>query len=197
MKVSIADYLHDPVKNHQDLKIPFRNDGVANPFGIRTLNRNAGKYDDILGVWWVESDGLVTMTSVLGTVDPGSHYLENPTNRKRGTLVLAAGHYPLVFKVGNFRNEPALLQQGYSPFKFHLDNNRDAKIDLTSQILSGWKGVHWHRPFESGEDIGLSSAGCQVTADVKEHRAIMKRISDRSIIRDNEKFVDYSLFEEK
>lgn len=197
MKIETSEFLHDPRKVLTNLKIPFRTGGIANPFGIRSLNRIAGKYDDILGVWWIDPDGLVTMTTVLGTVDPGFHYLKNPTNQSRGTLILAAGHYDLAFKVGIFRNEPALLQQGFTPFRFHTDNNKDDKIDLTSNMISGWQGVHWHRPFASGENIGLSSAACQVTANLDQHRAIMKRIFDRSIIRNGEKFVDYTLLEQK
>lgn len=197
MKIDTAEFLHNPRKVLTSLNVPFRNDGSANPFGIRSLSRVAGKYDDILGAWWVEPDGLVTMTTVLGTVDPGSHYLKNPTNPNRGTLILAAGHYNLAFKVGSFRNEPALLQQGFTPFRFHVDNNKDDKIDLTNNMISGWQGVHWHRPFASGENIGLSSAACQVTADLSEHRAIMKRIFDRSVTRNGEKFLDYTLLEQR
>lgn len=197
MKVDIGDYLYNPINVHNSLKIPFRENGIANPFGIRTLNRKAGKYDDILGVWWIEKDGLITMTTVKGTVDPGSFYLANPTNPGRGTLVLAAGHYNLAFKVGTFRNEPALLQQGFTAFKFHLDNDKDTNVDLTDKTLSGWQGVHWHRPFASGDDIGKSSAGCQVTADLVEHRAIMKRIFDRTVVVNGQGFVDYTLLEQR
>lgn len=197
LDIDTAEFLAHPREVLAKLGVPFRTDGSANPFGIRGPSRVAGTYDDILGVWWVEPDGLVSMTTISGTVDPGSHYLRNPTNPNRGTLVLASGHYNLVFKVGVFRNEPALLQQGFTPFTFHLDTNRDDKIDLTDKMISGWHGVHWHRPFGSGDQIGLSSAGCQVSADLEEHRAIMQQISNRAIVRNGEKFVDYTLLQQK
>ena len=136
-----------------------KGDYNLNIFGIREKERRAGKYDDTIGVCYYVG-GKPVFHCWPATTDPGLYYLENPINLE-GCAILAPGQYRSAYKLGLHKNKyPALVQA--RPVGVYRDSSRDSRLDPIGRVTSGFFGINIHQPFGKSDEIGLSSAGCQV-----------------------------------
>lgn len=131
-----------------------------NLFGIRSPERRAGEFDDLLGVAYrPDVDGqpapLWDLRLWPATVDPDPRYLLSPIN-PRGTAILVPGQYRGSHAIGwhrasSPRGHEALVQVA----KVHVyrDSNRDETLDWSGDEHAGFYGINIHRPG--------GSAGCQ------------------------------------
>lgn len=136
-------------------------------FGIRSPQRVANAFDDLLGAAWVCEEGLWNLAYWPGTTDPGTYWLEHPS-RVEGTAILVEGQYLDTWMLGPHGDPPyeALVQWG-GTVKVYRDDNRDNILDMDPDtIMEGWFGIQLHRSTASGEstEVNKWSAGCQVHA---------------------------------
>lgn len=132
-----------------------------NIFGIRAPYRDAGKYDDIIGVIYKELENKnFILKTWPATTDPGRYYLKKPMN-KQGTAILAPGQYRSAYKLGKHRGRYQALIQS-KQVTVYRDNNRDYTLD-NKNTDTGFFGINIHHSGNNkSDDIGLNSAGCQV-----------------------------------
>lgn len=136
-----------------------------NPFGIRSSENVAGKWNDLIGLAYTSEIGKEVVWSTTGTTDSGLFYLLNPMNIN-GCGAIVPGQYQNVYKKGyhkNNKNHPALIQ--IRPFKSYRDNTKDSVYEYNpNTIESGMQGANLHRALYSGEaeEVGNHSAMCQV-----------------------------------
>lgn len=170
-----------------------------NIFGIRSNNRKAGMYDDVLG-YAIITNGKPEIFIAQGTTDPGIPYLENPQSTK-GCAILVAGQYRGAYTVGwhgnnnpNFRHK-ALIQ--CAPMKVYRDNDKDEILDFdAATIQEGIFGINIHRGSKAltSSEIGKYSAGCQVFKSAAVFEDFMKVVEKSAGMYGN-KFT-YTLFNE-
>jgi len=135
-----------------------------NLFGIRSKDRTANVFNDVIGVMYLESGGWCSFMFP-ATTDPGLYWRENPSNVE-GVAVLAPGQYLGAYRIGSHRGYPALQQ--HKPVKVFRDNDRDPLLDLRpSTIREGMYRINIHRasPTSASPFVNRWSAGCQVLAD--------------------------------
>ena len=149
-------------------------DGQINLIGVRSSNREAGKFDDHIHLAWVE-DGLWSHRTYPATTDPGIPWLEDGPDK--GTAILCPGSWP-VYKFDNHQGRVGYrtLCQRAGSVKVYRDKDGDAILDLNhDSIDEGWFGVNIHHSGGSGthpisdldaenKSVGRYSAGCQVFA---------------------------------
>lgn len=136
-------------------------------FGIRSPNRQAGMFDDTLGVCWTEGDGFWRCEYWPGTTDPGVVWLENP-GKEAGTAILKEGQYIDCWQIGLHRGEYEALKQ-CSPVEVYRDANRDDNLDLDpNNVHQGLYGINIHAATRKAggrsTQVHRWSAGCQVHA---------------------------------
>lgn len=137
-------------------------------FGIRAPNRNANAFDDLLGATWVDDKGVRQHRFWIGTTDPGTYWLLNPTNRL-GTAILVEGQYTNVWTIDKHAGKYDALCQRAGEVKVYRDNSLDNKHDLDPKsIVSGYFGINIHAatqvPGGTSTSVDKWSAGCQVHA---------------------------------
>jgi len=131
-----------------------------NLFGIRNSNGKANSFDDFIGVFYLW-DRTWRGHFWPGTVDPGLHWLENPSNVK-GTAVLCPGQYPGAYEIGKHRGKYDALVQTNAPVKVWRDPNRDKHIDTWGEVDKGFFGINIHKAGKVSTKVDKWSAGCQV-----------------------------------
>lgn len=167
----------------KEYKFFYNGEFNLNIFGIRAKNGQPNKFDDIIGLAYLDEFGKDVVKLYKATTDPGRYYLLNPININ-GTAILAEGQYRGAFKLGLHKSEYAALVQ-VKELKVYRDRNRDANLDLDKDhIEEGIFGINIHRAsmFETKEEVGKWSAGCQViqsTTDFKEFIEICKKQNSR------------------
>ena len=137
----------------------------VNLLGIRSRAREAGVFDDLVGVVYRDHRGSWVEAFYAATTDPGLYWLQNPT-RIAGTAILAPGQYRGAYELGLHRGRyQALVQRG--PVDVFRDGNRDATLDAVGELHRGYFGINIHRASSSRAStrVGRWSAGCQVVAD--------------------------------
>lgn len=138
-----------------------------NIFGVRSANIRAGKFDDWLGVFWMNWDKNKWEYYVWkATTDPGIYYLKNPMN-VRGTAILVEGQYRSSHRIGLHKNKyTALVQAG--TVRVYRDSNKDDILDMDpDSIQQGAFDINIHRAnaYKASSSVDKWSAGCQVIAD--------------------------------
>lgn len=144
-------------------------------FGYRSPEREANRFDDLLGVAWTEN-GEWRIETFPGTTDPGTYWLENPS-RVEGTAVLVPDQYRDTWRIDLHAGKYPALCQRSGPVRVYRDGDRDNEIDLNpSTIQSGYFGINIHRSSASGESTQVDrwSAGCQVFARVADFDRVME-----------------------
>ncbi len=141
-----------------------------NIIGVRSITREANKFDDWLYVVYKdESDEWVQLKFQI-TTDPGLYHLQNPS-RVEGTAILVAGQYRSSHKLGLHRGKyEALTQVG--KVRVYRDNTKDREIDLEAETYqNGYFGINIHRSNATRESTQVDkwSAGCQVFANPNEY----------------------------
>lgn len=135
-----------------------------NLFGIRSKNRRANRFDDLVGFMYLENGRWICYVFP-ATTDPGSYWLEEP-GRVDGTAILVPGQYRGAYKVGTHKGYAALQQQ--KPVKVYRDADRDEILDMDpATIQEGLFGINIHRAHATHASplVNKWSAGCQVLAD--------------------------------
>jgi hypothetical protein len=134
-----------------------------NIVGIRSSNRVAGLFDDLLCCFFVGPQGHWNYFAWPGTTDPGDYWLKN-LGREDGTAILKPGQYRSKYAIGKHRNQyTALVQVG--TVTVIRDADRDSELDVDSSTeTTGVFGINIHRATSKGESkiVGKWSAGCQV-----------------------------------
>lgn len=156
-------------------RIYWRGDHHLVLFGFRSPEREANRFDDLLGVAWTE-DGEWKVETFRGTTDPGTYWLENPS-RVEGTAVLVPDSYRDVWRIDLHAGKYPALCQRSGPVRVYRDANRDDRIDTDSDsIQTGYFGINIHRSSASGESTQVDrwSAGCQVFARVADFDRVME-----------------------
>lgn len=134
-----------------------------NIVGIRSPERRAGQFDDLITVFARQSNEWL-FWAFPATTDPGSYWLERPM-AKMGTAILAPGQYRGAFQIGQHQGKYEALVQA-SPLTVHRDADRDTELDTDGQTETGMFGINLHCAAWKGESVqvGKWSAGCQVIA---------------------------------
>lgn len=137
-------------------------------FGIRAENRGSNSFDDTLGCAWTDEDGLWRCEYWPGTTDPGTYYLEHPSN-SAGCAILVADQYIDTWMLGMHRGKYEALCQLGNKVSVYRDASGDVKLDLDpGTIVSGYFGINLHAAtqVDGGESTQVNkwSAGCQVHA---------------------------------
>mgnify|MGYP003657172885 FL=1 len=136
----------------------------VNLIGVRSVSREANKFDDHLhlcyqtGGRWVEH--VYTITT-----DPGTYWLANPSNVD-GTAILVPGQYRGAYAIGLHRGKyEALVQAG--KVAVYRDGDRDNVLDPDVPAEWGHYGINIHRASAHRTSTAVEkwSAGCQVFAD--------------------------------
>ena len=137
-------------------------------FGVRSPNRDANSFDDMLGCAYVDDEGLWKVHYWPGTTDPGTYWLENPSNPK-GTAILKAGQYLDAWKIDLHAGKYQALCQRAGEVTVYRDSSGDDKLDLDpGSTTTGYFGINLHaatqRPDGISTQVDKWSAGCQVHA---------------------------------
>jgi hypothetical protein len=169
-----------------------RGDYNLNLFGIRSSNKRAGFFDDIIGVAYKVNNQWQLLTWS-GTVDCGDYYLKNPMHPD-GSAFMCEGQYKGLWFLGSFHNRPALIQKAH--VKYYRDNNRDEIIDLDPDtITEGNIGLFFHSHMQLNpiaDIVANSSAGCQVLKSDKDFSTLIGLCVQSSAIYGNS--FTYTLF---
>jgi hypothetical protein len=133
-----------------------------NIVGIRSKNQRAGKFDDLLFVFWKYQNKWYSRQYKI-TTDPGWYYLQH-TLSPFGRAILKPGQYPGMWQIGLHRGKYKALIQ-VRPCVVLRDNDKDKDLDFNvKKEEKGLFGINLHRALKdiTTEDIGPHSAGCQV-----------------------------------
>ena len=173
-----------------------------NIVGIRTPANEAGKFNDMLELWY-RVGGAWRCDAYPITTDPGVYYLEHPL-RLDGTAILHPGQYRGAYKLGKHRGYSALVQ--CAPVRVWRDADRNGTVDIKPDDngTAGNYGINIHAsdsdPFDAhdkergaGGSVGRWSAGCQVFANSSDYRKFMATIEE-SAARYGDRFT-YTLIE--
>ena len=172
-------------------------------FGIRTgvksdlrkvkVDQSGDRFDDFVGVLYLDSTGRRQMHLFPATTDPGLYYLLNPLN-PLGAAILTPGHHKGMWMRGRHRTYSAFRQK--APVTVYRDRNKDRYLDMGpgERMDPGIHYINLHRANRSGQTptVGRHSAGCQVVADAA-HLDILKRLADEQIRRYGVNSFSYSL----
>ena len=132
----------------------------VNVIGVRSVVRIANKFDDWMYLVYQDDDGEWIEKVYPITTDPGTYWLENPSNVD-GTAMLAPGEYK--YKLGLHPRKDgyeALVQAG--EVAVYRDNDGDNILDPTKGPFWGWFGINIHHAGTDSSQVNKWSAGCQV-----------------------------------
>ena len=137
-------------------------------FGVRSPERKADAFDDMLGCAYINDDGLWEVFYWPGTTDPGTYWLENPS-KAAGCAILVEGQYLDTWKIDLHGGKYEALCQRAGEVKVYRDPSKDDKLDLDpSTITTGYYGINLHAAtrteHQTSTVVGKWSAGCQVHA---------------------------------
>ena len=184
---------------YKSLGYPFHEDGKLNLFGVRSLDMEAGTFNDILGVHLVYK-GRDTLILHPGTVDPGSYYFNNPINPE-GTAVMKFQYVDDMYQEGLHKGYPALRQVRPAYFyritkeEWVKDGGREIKLEGKKLIFDIiYANMHRASQWNVVYDIGLYSAACQVRQVNKDHLQLMQMVKN---IKGSQKRFWYALFGEQ
>jgi hypothetical protein len=134
-----------------------------NLFGIRAVDNDDNRFNDVVGVMYPTKDGWVCF-QFPATTDPGLYWREHPLNVD-GTAILKPGQYRGAYKVGKHKGYTALQQK--KPLTVYRDADGDAELDFDVPTQDGMFGINIHRAnnHRASTVVDKWSAGCQVVAD--------------------------------
>ena len=102
----------------------------VNIVGIRSSSRTAGKFDDWITLFWMDSGtNDWVFHCFAATTDPSARYMKMPLRavRRKGTAVLKPGQYRGAYRVGKHRGRYTALVL--------LSHKRHTIYSTSSQIL--------------------------------------------------------------
>ena len=152
-----------------------------NLFGIRSTNRTANQFDDLIGCAYL--DGRTWRVQYWpSTTDPGTLNGELATHNPKGAAILAPGQYRGAYKIGpHGSTKYAALTQRGAEVTVYRDATGDGVLNLDPDTLeTGWFGINIHassmRPYADEKNTAKVrnwSEGCQVHATTAGFRAMM------------------------
>ena len=173
-------------------------------FGIRDHNRTDNKFNDVMGIVYIDDAGKWNLHQFAATTDPGWKTLQKPypdAKRKGGTAILKAGQYidtwvPTIHR----ENYRALGQAKAVPV--YRDPNLDTILDLDSETLDdGLHGINLHaswsgknRRIIDASNVDGQSAGCQVFK-TREGFGTMMALVDVQIEKTKSRRFSYTLLD--
>ena len=151
-----------------------------NIIGIRnsaTANMVTNKFDDTITLSY-KVDGEWQYHEFDCTTDPGTHWVENCINDKKGVAILKPGQYPKSHKIRKHQGRYEALGQ-QNPVTVYRDNNRDDVYNLNQENTdTGLFGINIHRATKyagkKSSQVDKWSAGCQVIAANDDYTKFMK-----------------------
>ena len=147
----------------------------ANLVGIRSSNRQAGKFDDLFVSMTKSKSGWSFWTAEF-TTDPGLHFLKNNLLNSEGCAILVPGQYRDVYKIDKHRGAYDALCQRNGEVKIYRDANRNDILDFSpNKIREGHFGINIHKDSSGGSSniVFRASAGCQVFRYVADFNRMM------------------------
>jgi hypothetical protein len=180
------DLTPEPIKilKKKKLKVFENGDYDLNIVGIRSKNRKAGKFDDLITCSF-KINGVWQFRAWRATTDPSLYWLKSKRANKKGTAILKAGQYIGAYCLDKHRGKYLALCQRKAKVTVIRDSTKDETLDIPGEDGklkkgtiedSGFFGINIHRSLSASElerldleieerEIGPFSAGCQVFAD--------------------------------
>jgi len=159
----------------------------VNIVGVRnslTKNKVTNAFDDLMTLSY-KIDGEWQYHEFDCTTDPGTHYMDSPILKSKGTAILKPGQYPKSHKIRKHQGRYEALGQ-QNNVTVYRDNNRDDMYNLnTENTDTGLFGINIHRATKyagkKSSQVDKWSAGCQVIAandDWTKFMKIMRKARD-------------------
>jgi hypothetical protein len=144
-----------------------------NIVGIRNHSLVPNVFNDTINAVHKDDMGEWQLRSYPATTDPGTYWLDNPSN-PLGTAILKAGQYIGSHIMGLHRGKYMALVQR-NPVTVIRDSKRNGTLDFSGKEETGLFGINIHRAMEAGvtKSIDRYSAGCQVFANAADFAAFM------------------------
>ena len=152
-----------------------------NLFGIRSKNRTANEFDDLIGCAYL--DGKTWRVQYWpATTDPGTLNGKLATKNPKGAAILAPGQYRGAYEIGPHGSSGyTALVQRCGPVTVFRDNTGDTRLDFNRDTLeSGYFGINIHAssmdPYGDEKEttqVSNWSEGCQVHATSAGFRSMM------------------------
>tara|TARA_R110001599_G_scaffold235050_1_gene434277 strand:+ start:1050 stop:1637 length:588 start_codon:yes stop_codon:yes gene_type:complete len=135
-----------------------------NLFGIRSIDKSAETFNDLLGCAYKEADGSEWRVAYwTATTDAGLYWLENPMNVDGTAALVANRQYRGVYKLGKHQGKYEALVQSGAPVAVYRDSDESKSYDYDpSTITEGYFGINIHKAGKVSTQVGKWSAGCQV-----------------------------------
>jgi hypothetical protein len=160
----------------------------VNIVGVRnslTKNKVTNAFDDLMTLSY-KIDGEWQYHEFDCTTDPGTHYMDSPILKSKGTAILKPGQYPKSHKIRKHQGRYEALGQ-QNNVTVYRDNNRDDMYNLNSENTdTGLFGINIHRATKyagkKSSQVDRWSAGCQVLAandDWTKFMKIMRKARDK------------------
>jgi GH24 family phage-related lysozyme (muramidase) len=138
-----------------------------NADGTTNGNRH-NAWDDLRVIWQVVGGKVSIIFKCSATTEPGAYWTDHPMNAD-GAFHIALG-YQAVWVMGSYHGHRALVEA--LPITGTRDKLKDYKREGKTYV--GDFGVHIHAGYNyKVDDIGRSSAGCQVIRLVEDHDTFM------------------------
>ena len=179
-------------RGHVTFSRPFE----LNIVGVRANTIVPNNFDDIINVFYKNSQGVWIYQSFKGTTDPGTYWLKNPMN-PQGTAILKEGQYKGSHAIGLHRGKYTALVQR-KPLTVMRDYDRNAVLDFfNGKEDTGLFGINIHRASVAGTTkyVDQFSAGCQVFASVADFNVFMQLCERHRQLYGNE--FTYTLIDER
>jgi hypothetical protein len=143
------------------------------PFELNIVGIRNHVFNDTINAVYKDDKGEWQLRSYPATTDPGTYWLDNPSN-PLGTAILKAGQYIGSHIMGLHRGKYMALVQR-NPVTVIRDSKRDGTLDFSGKEDTGLFGINIHRAMEAGvtKSIDRYSAGCQVFANAADFAAFM------------------------
>ena len=156
-------------------------------WGIRSPERRAGRWDDLVGCMFTDDAGRDHLVSWEATTDPGLHYLLSPSRApgaRGGTAIMVANRqYRGLWEIRKHKGRYLALCQR-APCALVRDASGDEFLDVDQLVADGRViegqasivGLNLHRAELHGvaETVGPWSAGCQVLRNPWEWVTLME-----------------------
>ena len=173
-------------------------------FGIRDHNRTDNKFNDVMGIVYVDDDGKWNLHQFPATTDPGWKTLRVPyadALKKGGTAILKPGQYLDTWVPTIHRENYRALGQA-KPVPVYRDPNLDTVLDMNPETLDdGLHGINLHaswtkngRRIIDASNVDGQSAGCQVFK-TREGFGTMMALVDIQIEKTKSRRFSYTLLD--
>ena len=151
----------------------------VNIVGVRnslTKNKVTNAFDDLMTLSY-KINGEWQYHEFDCTTDPGTHYMDSPILKSKGTAILKPGQYPKSHKIRKHQGRYEALGQD-RPVSVYRDDNRDQWYNLhETSVKEGMFGINIHRATKyagkKSTQIDKWSAGCQVIASNDDWKEFM------------------------